>query len=140
MAGDLATDAVQLGSARAAVLLALRAHDRRGTLTLEDGRNAWVRVATLSNNAYESGAAVQLGSDVLQSSHVLMGVMVGSSRSDGHVVSTASGRGGKERVQGTTVGVYGTWLQQADGAAGAYLDASLQAAQFRSHVYGASLT
>ncbi|WP_313139814.1 autotransporter outer membrane beta-barrel domain-containing protein [Stenotrophomonas sp.] len=139
MAGDSPADAVGLDNGQAAALFVPRAHDRRGTLTLEDGRNAWTRVVAQRNDADGDSTLLQIGSDVVQSSHVLLGVMVGSGRIDARAASPVSGHRTKARVRGTAVGVYGTWFQQADGAAGAYLDASLQAAQFRSHAYGTGL-
>lgn len=112
MAGDSPIDAVQLGDGRAAALFVPRAQDRRGTLTLEDGRNAWIRGAAQRTDAHGNSTLLQMGTDVVQSSHVLLGVIVGSSRTDGRAASTVSGQPVRARVHGTAVGVYGTWLQQ----------------------------
>ncbi|KAG1082656.1 hypothetical protein G6F40_015044 [Rhizopus arrhizus] len=65
--------------------------------------------------------------------------MLGSGRADNTVVSDLTGYSAKGRVRGTAVGVYGTWLQQADGSAGAYVDAQLQYGRFSNRVQGVAL-
>ncbi|KAG1316675.1 hypothetical protein G6F63_015970 [Rhizopus arrhizus] len=64
---------------------------------------------------------MQIGTDVWRRGNAALGVMLGSGRADNTVVSDLTGYSAKGRVRGTAVGVYGTWLQQADGSEGAAL-------------------
>ena len=57
---------------------------------------------------------LQIGTDLLQRGNAVAGVMLGG-RADSSVVSDLTGYSAKGRVRGSAVGVYGTWMQEADG-------------------------
>ncbi len=54
------------------------------------------------------------------------GMMLGYGSADTRVISDLSGRDAKGKVMGTSVGVYGTWYQNAQAPSGLYLDSWLQ--------------
>lgn len=86
-----------------------------------------------------STSVLQIGSDVLRGGSAAFGVMLGSGRTDSTVVSGLTGYSAKGRVRGNAAGVYGTWMQDADGTQGAYIDATLQYGRFDNRVQGIGL-
>jgi len=129
-------------------MFAHRLGDRMGAIVMGDERAAWARVGrstadftAVGNQLVVDGntSVLQIGSDVLRRGNTAFGVMLGSGRADNTVASRLTGYSAKGRVQGTAVGMYGTWLQQADGTDGAYVDAQLQYGRFSNRVQGDAL-
>lgn len=125
-----------------------RLNDRIGAVSLDEGRAAWARVGRQQADFSAVGgqlsvdgttSVLQIGSDVLRKGNAVFGVMLGSGRADNSVASQVTGYSAKGRVRGTAVGVYGTWLQDADGTQGAYMDANLQFGRFDNRVQGIGL-
>nr|WP_049440801.1 autotransporter outer membrane beta-barrel domain-containing protein [Stenotrophomonas maltophilia] len=125
-----------------------RLNDRIGAVSLDDGRAAWARVGRQRADLSAVGgqlsidgntSVLQIGSDLLRKGNAVFGVMLGSGRADNSVASQVTGYSAKGRVRGTAVGVYGTWLQDADGTQGAYMDANLQYGRFDNRVQGIGL-
>lgn len=129
-------------------MFAHRLSDRMGAVAMSDERAAWARVARINADFTAVGgqlsvdgntSVMQIGTDVWRRGNAALGVMLGSGRADNTVVSDLTGYSAKGRVRGTAVGVYGTWLQQADGSEGAYVDAQLQYGRFSNRVQGVAL-
>ncbi|WP_329847285.1 autotransporter outer membrane beta-barrel domain-containing protein [Stenotrophomonas sepilia] len=129
-------------------LFAHRMHERIGTRSRGTERQAWARVgrqqadsSAVGSQLSVDGAAsvLQIGSDLLQRGNAAFGVMLGSGRADNRAVSRLTGYSATGRVRGNAVGVYGTWLQDAGGAQGAYVDAALQYGRFDNRVQGIGL-
>ncbi|HGM6070314.1 TPA: autotransporter outer membrane beta-barrel domain-containing protein [Stenotrophomonas maltophilia] len=129
-------------------MFAHRLSDRMGAVAMGDERAAWARVARSNADFTAVGgqlsvdgntSVLQIGTDVWRRGNAALGVMLGSGRADNTVVSDLTGYSAKGRVRGTAVGVYGTWLQQADGSEGAYVDAQLQYGRFSNRVQGIAL-
>ncbi|HGM7337544.1 TPA: autotransporter outer membrane beta-barrel domain-containing protein [Stenotrophomonas maltophilia] len=129
-------------------MFAHRLSDRMGAVAMSDERAAWARVARSNADFTAVGgqlsvdgntSVMQIGTDVWRRGNAALGVMLGSGRADNTVVSGLTGYSAKGRVRGTAVGVYGTWLQQADGSEGAYVDAQLQYGRFSNRVHGIAL-
>ncbi|HGM5883354.1 MAG: autotransporter outer membrane beta-barrel domain-containing protein [Stenotrophomonas maltophilia] len=129
-------------------MFAHRLSDRMGAVAMGEERAAWARVARSNADFTAVGgqlsvdgntSVMQIGTDVWRRGNAALGVMLGSGRADNTVVSDLTGYSAKGRVRGTAVGVYGTWLQQADGSEGAYVDAQLQYARFSNRVQGVAL-
>lgn len=127
-------------------MFAHRMHDRTGTLTGE--RTAWARVGRSNADFTAVGgqlsvdgntSVLQIGSDLLRKGNAAFGVMLGTGRADSSAVSDLTGYSAKGRVRGSAVGVYGTWLQAADGTQGAYMDVNLQHGRFDNRVQGIGL-
>lgn len=127
-------------------MFAHRMHDRTGAIGSE--RTAWAR--TGRSNADFTGvggqlsvdgntSVLQIGSDLLRRGSAAFGVMLGSGRADNRVVSDLTGYTATGRVRGTALGVYGTWLQDAEGTHGAYVDANVQYGRFDNRVRGVGL-
>ncbi len=125
-----------------------RLSDRLGSLDGGDARNAWARVGHGQANftavggqllANSNTSVLQIGTDLLRRGNAAAGVMLGSGRADSSAVSDLTGYSAKGRVRGSAVGVYGTWLQEADGTRGAYVDATLQYGRFDNRVQGIAL-
>ncbi|WP_191862983.1 autotransporter outer membrane beta-barrel domain-containing protein [Stenotrophomonas sp. AS012628] len=127
-------------------MFAHRMHDRTGTLTGE--RTAWARVGRSNADFTAVGgqlsvdgntSVLQIGSDLLRRGNAAFGVMLGNGRADSSVLSELTGYSAKGRVRGTALGVYGTWLQDAEGTGGAYVDAAMQFGRFDNRVQGIGL-
>lgn len=127
-------------------MFAHRMHDRTGTTTGE--RTAWARVGRSNADFTAVGgqlsvdgntSVLQVGSDLVHRGNAAFGVMLGSGRSDNRVASDLTGYTATGRVRGTAVGVYGTWLQDAEGTSGVYVDATLQYGRFDNRVQGIGL-
>lgn len=129
-------------------MFAHRLSDRMGAIAMGDARVAWARVGRSNADFTAVGgqlsvdgntSVLQIGTNVWQRGNAALGVMLGSGRADNTVVSDLTGYSAKGRVRGTAVGAYGTWLQQADGSEGAYVDAQLQYGRFSNRVQGVAL-
>lgn len=127
-------------------MFAHRMHDRTGTLTGE--RTAWARVGRSNADFTAVGgqlsvdgntSVLQIGSDLLRRGNAAFGVMLGNGRADNRVASDLTGYTATGRVRGTAVGVYGTWMQDAEGTGGAYVDATMQFGRFDNRVQGIGL-
>jgi len=127
-------------------MFAHRMHDRGGTRT--DERTAWARVGRSNADFTAVGgqlsvdgntSVLQIGSDLLRRGNATFGVMLGNGRADNRVASDLTGYTATGRVRGTAVGVYGTWLQDAEGTGGAYVDATVQFGRFDNRVQGIGL-
>ncbi|WP_401741071.1 autotransporter family protein [Stenotrophomonas geniculata] len=127
-------------------MFAHRMHDRTGALTGE--RTAWARVGRSNADFTAVGgqlsvdgntSVLQIGSDLLRRGNAAFGVMLGNGRADSSVLSELTGYSAKGRVRGTALGVYGTWLQDAEGTGGAYVDAAMQFGRFDNRVQGIGL-
>lgn len=127
-------------------MFAHRMHDRTGTLTGE--RTAWARVGRSNADFTAVGgqlsvdgntSVLQIGSDLLRRGNAAFGVMLGNGHADSSVLSELTGYSAKGRVRGTALGVYGTWLQDAEGTGGAYVDAAMQFGRFDNRVQGIGL-
>lgn len=129
-------------------MFAHRLNDRIGAVSLQDGPTAWARMGRQQADFSAVGgqlsvdgntSVLQIGSDLLRRGNAAFGVMLGSGRTDSTVVSELTGYSAKGRVRGNAVGVYGTWMQDADGTQGAYIDANLQYGRFANRVQGIGL-
>ena len=129
-------------------MFAHRLNDRIGAVSPQAGRAAGARVGRQQADFSAVGgqlsvdgntSVLQVGSDVLRKGTAVFGVMLGGGRADNSVASRVTGYSAKGRVRGTAVGVYGTWMQDADGTRGAYIDASLQHGRFDNRVQGIGL-
>ena len=127
-------------------MFAHRMHERTGAIGSE--RTAWARVGRSNADFTAVGgqlsvdgntSVLQIGSDLLRRGNAAFGVMLGSGRADSSVVSELTGYSAKGRVRGNAAGVYGTWMQDADGTQGAYIDANLQYGRFDNRVQGIGL-
>lgn len=127
-------------------MFAHRMHDRTGAIGSE--RTVWARVGRSNADFTAVGgqlsvdgntSVLQIGSDLLRRGNAAFGVMLGSGRTDNRVVSDLTGYTATGRVRGTAMGVYGTWMQDADGTQGAYIDANLQYGRFDNRVQGVGL-
>ncbi|WP_288469695.1 autotransporter outer membrane beta-barrel domain-containing protein [uncultured Stenotrophomonas sp.] len=125
-----------------------RLNDRIVTVPLDEGRAAWARVGRQQADFSAVGgqlsidgntSVLQIGSDLVRRGNAAFGVMLGTGRADSSAVSDLTGYNAKGRVRGSAVGVYGTWLQAADGTQGAYMDANLQYGRFDNRVQGIGL-
>lgn len=125
-----------------------RLNDRIGAVSLDEGRAAWARVGRQQADFSAVGgqlsidgntSVLQIGSDLVRRGNAAFGVMLGTGRADSSAVSDLTGYSAKARVRGSAVGVYGTWLQAADGTQGAYMDANLQHGRFDNRVQGIGL-
>lgn len=125
-----------------------RLHERMGAVSMQEGRTAWARVGRSAADFTAVGgqlsvdgstSVLQMGGDVLRQGNAAFGVMLGSGRTDSRVASDLTGYTANGRVRGTAVGVYGTWMQDAEGTHGAYVDASLQHGRFDNRVQGIGL-
>lgn len=132
-------------------------HDRAGEPGLgaaaSDGHgiSSWVRVqsnqlsaSTIAHQVDTSTRAdtVQLGGDVQfgvgPNGRMHLGVMGGHGRATTDGVSQVTGRASEGRVEGNSLGLYGTWYQSADRT-GLYVDAWAQYARFDNSVQGDAL-
>ncbi|MEN5261419.1 autotransporter outer membrane beta-barrel domain-containing protein [Stenotrophomonas hibiscicola] len=125
-----------------------RLNDRIGAVSLDEGRAAWARVGRQQADFSAVGgqlsidgntSVLQIGSELVRRGNAAFGVMLGTGRADSSAVSDLTGYSAKGRVRGSAVGVYGTWLQAADGTQGAYVDANLQHGRFDNRVQGIGL-
>lgn len=121
----------------------------RGRAAMPGGeRQAWARVGRSNADFNAVGgqlsidgntSVLQIGSDLFRRGNAAFGVMLGSGRTDSSAVSGLTGYSAKGRVRGSAVGAYGTWLQDAGGLTGAYVDGSVQYGRFDNRVQGIGL-
>lgn len=129
-------------------MFAHRLQERSGAMSRDDGRSAWARVGRSNADFNAVGgqlsidgitSVLQIGSDLFRRGNAAFGVMLGSGRTDSSAVSGLTGYSAKGRVRGNAVGAYGTWLQDAEGLLGAYVDGSVQYGRFDNRVQGIGL-
>jgi len=112
--------------------------------------SAWARVTTeqpryrVNDQLTGQGRhnVVQIGSDLTfwgKQDRGVVGVMAGSGQATHRVTSQLTGYGAEGRVDGRSLGVYSTWIQDAEDDDGLYIDGWLQAAQFKNRVQGDAL-
>ncbi len=133
-------------------------HDRAGDpgtrVHAEDatGALAWANVRSSNLDRHAAGEQVRVDSRVdsvmVGIGHALaanvggqlqLGLMGGHGRASSDAVSTVTGYAARGVVTGTTLGLYGTWLQDADMQQGAYVDSWVQYSRFRNRVQGEGL-
>jgi autotransporter family porin len=68
-----------------------------------------------------------------------VGLMAGHGRATNDATSRVTGYTARGVVSGTSLGLYGTWVQEAGMLPGAYVDSWLQYARFRNRVQGQGL-
>lgn len=148
----LANQAAALG------LFNMDLHERVGEPNLAqrqrgDGNlgSAWARVTTdqpryrVNDQLNGQGRqnVVQLGSDLTfwgSQDRGVIGIMASSGQATHRVTSSLTGYAAEGRVDGRALGVYSTWIQDAEDDDGLYIDGWLQAAQFKNYVQGDALT
>ncbi len=138
-----------LANQSAAINMFFHRLNDRGGLAMPGGeRQAWARVGRSNADFNAVGgqlsidgntSVLQIGSDLLRRGNAAFGVMLGSGRTDSSAVSGLTGYSAKGRVRGSAVGAYGTWLQDAGGLTGAYVDGSVQYGRFDNRVQGIGL-
>ncbi|HYQ22563.1 autotransporter outer membrane beta-barrel domain-containing protein, partial [Stenotrophomonas sp.] len=112
--------------------------------------SAWARVITeqpryrVNDQLVGQGRhnVVQIGSDLTfwgNQDRGVVGVMAASGQATNRITSELTGYGAEGRVDGRALGVYGTWMQNAEDDDGLYIDGWLQAAQFKNRVQGDAL-
>lgn len=149
--------AYALNQEAAASMFNVSMHDRVGGPNLAPQPQAdriqaagWARVTSSQArmdvndqlNARDRQHVLQVGTDVGQwgrAGRGLAGVMLGSGESTQRVVSGVSGYSAEGKVKGTAVGLYGSWLQDAAGDSGLYVDGWAQLGRFRNQVQGQQL-
>ncbi len=132
-------------------------HERVGEPNLAqrqrgDGKlgSAWARVITeqpryrVNDQLVGQGRhnVVQIGSDLTfwgNQDRGVVGVMAASGQASNRITSELTGYGAEGRVDGRALGVYGTWMQNAEDDDGLYIDGWLQAARFKNRVQGDGL-
>lgn len=118
----------------------------------KDGQGAvWIRAQRNNLDAGVVGEqlSVKTDLDVMQIGGELQhdlgegrlhtGLMLGYGSADTSATSDLSGRDAKGKVTGTSVGVYGTWYQNAQAPSGLYLDSWLQYGRYDNEVNGSGL-
>ncbi|WP_421566948.1 autotransporter outer membrane beta-barrel domain-containing protein [Stenotrophomonas sp. PD6] len=151
--------AAYLGNQQAAVRMFRQGlHDRAGEPGLgaaaDDGHgiSSWVRVQSNQLSASTSANQVdtdtradtfQVGGDLQfnagSNGRLHLGVMVGHGRATTDGISQVTGNASQGRVDGDSVGLYGTWYQNAASGTGLYVDGWAQYARFDNTVQGDSL-
>lgn len=118
----------------------------------KDGQGAvWIRAQRNNLDAGVVGEqlSVKTDLDVMQIGGELQhavgegrlhtGLMLGYGSADTRATSDLSGRDAKGKVTGTSVGIYGTWYQNAQAPSGLYLDSWLQYGRYDNEVNGSGL-
>jgi autotransporter family porin len=127
-----------------------RRHDRGEPAFDHDGAGAWARVSrdqlhtTIAGqvDARSQANTLQIGSDVArwgQQGRGSVGIMLATGDADTQATSRITGYGTRGKVKGDAVGVYGSWVQNAEDSAGLYLDGWLQYGRYDSWVQGDAL-
>ncbi|MGX9189023.1 autotransporter family protein [Stenotrophomonas sp. Ker107b] len=112
--------------------------------------SAWARITTeqpryrVNDQLVGQGRqnAVQVGSDLTfwgSQDRGVVGVMAASGQATHRITSELTGYGAEGRVDGRALGVYGTWMQDAEDDDGLYIDGWVQAARFKNRVQGDAL-
>lgn len=85
---------------------------------------------------------VQIGGDLTswgRQDRGVVGVMAASGQTSHRIRSELTGYTAEGRLDGRSLGVYGTWIQDAKDDGGLYVDSWLQAARFKNRVQGENL-
>ncbi len=138
--------------AAATQMFGIRLHDRTGGIARGlSERGAWARV---SRNQAEYGVigdqlsvngdsdVLQIGTDLLSwgaDSRGQFGVMLGGGRANNTVTSRLTGYSARGKVEGQSVGLYASWLQDPAATIGLYVDTWAQYARFKNTVQGDAL-
>ncbi|EIM19044.1 outer membrane autotransporter barrel domain protein [Pseudomonas chlororaphis O6] len=135
-------------------------HERVGELNFSEAQrgeggtpgSVWMRVKRNDFSA-DTGSkqidldtttdVLQVGADLVRwtegDSRYHMGVMAGAGKAKTDVSSNVMGYKAKDEVEGYSVGVYGTWYQNASQPTGAYVDSWLQFGDYDNSVKGDGL-
>jgi autotransporter family porin len=144
--------------AAAVNMFQLSMHDRLGTPELDpqklsDDRlgSLWVRV-NRTDTDYTGGkgqldvdsdtSVLQIGADLVHWGDYgrgIFGVMAGTGSNKNTTRSDLTGYSSKGEVDGTAVGVYGTWFANPTGETGLYVDSWLQYGRYDNSVQGEGL-
>jgi autotransporter family porin len=144
--------------AAAVNMFQLSMHDRLGTPELDpqklsDDRlgSLWVRV-NRTDTDYTGGkgqldvdsdtSVLQIGADLAhwgEYGRGIFGVMAGTGSNQNTTRSGLTGYSSKGEVDGTAVGVYGTWFANPTGETGLYVDSWLQYGRYDNSVQGEGL-
>ena len=127
-----------------------RRHDRGEPSFDRDTVGAWARVSrdqlhtTVAGqvDARSQTSALQIGSDLArwgQQGRGSVGVMLATGDATTQASSRLTGYGTRGKVEGDALGVYASWVQNAEGDAGLYLDGWLQYGRYDSQVQGDGL-
>lgn len=133
-------------------------HDRLGEPNLAERLknddtlgSAWVRV---ERNQADYGAVegqiginsdsslLQIGTDIAQwgqTGRGQIGIMAATGQANSTATSALTGYTAKGKVEGTALGVYGTWFARPAEATGLYVDAWVQAGRYKNSVHGEGL-
>ncbi|EGM6510245.1 autotransporter outer membrane beta-barrel domain-containing protein [Salmonella enterica] len=146
--------------AAANTLFNTRLHDRSGETWYLDPVTGEAQVTSLwlrqvgSHSKWRDGSGqlktqannyvAQLGGDLAQWStnginEVHLGLMTGYANSHSSTKSSRTGYGSKGSLDGYSVGVYGTWLENTKENTGLYVDSWLQYSWFNNSVNGEGL-
>ncbi len=111
---------------------------------------AWARVTTdqpryrvndqLSGQGRQN--VLQIGSDLTfwgKQDRGVVGVMAASGQATNRLTSSLTGYSAEGRVGGRALGLYSTWIQNAEDDDGLYVDGWLQSARFKNRVQGDAL-
>lgn len=142
-------------------LFVSRLHDRLGETQYTDLLTGEEKVTSLwlrqdggrTHSKVQSGQlktqtnryVVQIGGDVAQWSHsgldrFHVGVMAGYGYAHGHTDAKYSDYKAKNRVEGYSLGLYGTWYANQQDKSGLYVDSWIQHAWFTNSVQGDGLS
>lgn len=144
--------------AAAVNMFQLSMHDRLGTPELDpqklsDDRlgSLWIRV-NRTDTDYTGGkgqldvdsdtSVLQIGADLAhwgEYGRGIFGVMAGTGSNENTTRSGLTGYSSKGEVDGTAVGVYGTWFANPTGETGLYVDSWLQYGRYDNSVQGEGL-
>jgi autotransporter family porin len=144
--------------AAAVNMFQLSMHDRLGTPELDpqklsDDRlgSLWVRV-NRTDTDYTGGkgqldvdsdtSVLQIGADLAhwgEYGRGIFGVMAGTGSNENTTRSGLTGYSSKGEVDGTAVGIYGTWFANPTGETGLYVDSWLQYGRYDNSVQGEGL-
>lgn len=132
-------------------------HDRAGGNRYMNAYNAdgsisslWLRQVGSRNQFHDNSGqlrttgntyATQLGGNLIRWSSndrdsLYLGVMAGYGNNHNKTHSTLTGHNARGSVEGHSVGLYGTWYQNAESKTGAYADGQLIYNWFNNHVKG----
>lgn len=147
--------------AQANAMFVSRLHDRLGETQYTDFLTGEQKVTSLwlrqdgghNRSKTRSGQlktqsnryVVQIGGDIAQWSHsgldrFHLGVMAGYGYAQGHTDAKYSAYNAKNRVEGYSLGLYGTWYANQQDKSGLYVDSWVQHAWFTNSVQGDGLS
>ena len=136
----------------------MQLHDRLGEVRYlnadEQGAGTvWLRAVAANGRFYENyenikttghRSLMQIGADLWQGAYfgndsLRFGLMGAYAIADNKTRSSLSGYGSKGKVDGYSLGVYGTWFEHQDEKTGAYLDSWAQYKWLKAEVNGDEL-